>query len=56
MITSAKNYTEKETDRQNPRKMAKAMLYRQNHTKNHTHTHSLKEKKEIYIYIYINFF
>ena len=26
--------------------MAKAKLYRQNHTKKHTHTHSQKEKKE----------
>ena len=32
--------------------MAKAKLYRRNHTKKHTHTHSQKEKKEkIYIYI-----
>ena len=32
--------------------MAKAKLYRQNHTKKHTHTHSQKEKKEkTYIYI-----
>ena len=31
--------------------MAKAKLYRQNHTKKHTHTHSQKEKNEkIYIY------
>ena len=37
--------------------MVKAMLYRQNHTKNNTHTHSQKEKKEnIYIYLYIKFF
>ena len=52
MITSAKNYTKrKKMDRQNPRQMAKAKLYRQNHTKKHTHTHSHKEKKKIYIYI-----
>ena len=31
--------------------MAKAKLYRQNHTKKHTHTHSQKEKKENNIYI-----
>ena len=32
--------------------MAKAKLYRQNHTKKHRHTHSQKEKKEkLYIYI-----
>ena len=58
MITSAKHYTNKKNpknkkmDRQNPRQMAKAKLYRQNHTKKHTHTHSQKEKKEKkYIYI-----
>ena len=55
MITSAKNYTKrKKMDRQNPRQMAKAKLYRQNHTKKHTHTHSHKEKKKIYIYIQID--
>ena len=34
-----------------PRKMVKAKLYRQNHTKKHTHTHSQKEKKEKIIYL-----
>ena len=38
-------------DRQNPRQMVKAKLYRQNHTQKHTHIHSQKEKKEKYIYI-----
>ena len=33
--------------------MAKAILYRQNHTKKHTHTHSQKEEKEKYIHIRI---
>ena len=59
MITSTKNYTEK--DKNKPKKnqtdrtlgqMVKAKLYRQNHTKD-THTHSQKEKKEKYMYIYI---
>ena len=52
MITSAKNYTKKQTkktDRQNTGQMVKAKLYRQNHTNKHTHTHSQKEKKEKYI-------
>ena len=52
MITSAKNYTKKKTDRILGQ-MVKAQLYRQNHTKKHTYTQSQKEKKEkkkIYIY------
>ena len=52
MITSAKNYTKKKTDRILGQ-MVKANLYRQNHTKKHTYTQSQKEKKEkknIYIY------
>ena len=52
MITSAKNYTKKKTDRILGQ-MVKANLYRQNHTKKHTYTQSQKEKKEKkYIYIY----
>ena len=31
--------------------MAKAKLYRQNHTKKHTHTQSQKGNKKKYIYI-----
>ena len=52
MITSAKNYTKKRTDR-TLGQMVKAKLYRQSHTKKHTHTHSQKEKKEKNISIYI---
>ena len=54
MITSAKNFTKKNTKKRTDRtlgKMVKAKLFRQNHTQKHTHTHSQKEKKEIYIYI-----
>ena len=63
MITSTKNYTEK--DKNKPKKnqtdrtlgqMVKAKLHRQNHTKKHTHTQLQKEKKEKNIYIYIHFF
>ena len=60
MITSAKKYTKKKENKKHKKQtvrtlgqMAKANLYRQNHTKKHTHTHSQKEKKEekkIYIY------
>ena len=48
MITSAKNYIKQntKTDREKPRQMVKAKLYRQNHTKKHAHTYSQKEKKE----------
>ena len=56
MVTIAKKYTKKTN--QNKKwtvrtlgQMAKAKLYRQNHTKKHTHTHSQTEKKKIYIYI-----
>ena len=50
MITSAKNYTKKRTDRPLGQ-MVKAKLYIQNHTQKHTHTHSQKEKNgKIYIY------
>ena len=56
MITSSKNYTKKQTNKQTKLtnrtlgQIVKAKLYRQNHTKKHTHTHSEKEKKgEIYI-------
>ena len=52
MITSAKNYTKKKTDRILGQ-MVKANLYRQNHTKKHTYTQSQKEKKEKKKYIYI---
>ena len=48
MIRSTKNYT-KNPQKQTVRtlwQMAKAKLYRQNHTKKHKHTHSGKEKKE----------
>ena len=62
MITSAKNYTKKNKNKKTEKptdrtlgQMAKAKLYRQNHTKKHTHTHSQTKKKEkkkkIYIYI-----
>ena len=45
MITSAKNYTLKNTHTENStdrtlEKMVRAKLFRQNHTKKHTHTHS----------------
>ena len=51
MIISAKNYTKpnKTNIKQRVRtlvQMAKAKLYKQNHTKKHMHTHSQKEKKE----------
>ena len=53
MITSTKNYTKKKKNRTDRTlgQMAKAKLYRQNHTKKHTHRHSQKEKKKKYIYI-----
>ena len=45
MITSAKNYTKKNKNKKTEKptdrtlgQMAKAKLYRQNHTKKHTHT------------------
>ena len=59
MITSTKIYTKKQTKTRKQKtdrtlgQMAKAKLYRQNHTKKHIHTHSQKEKKEKNIYIYI---
>ena len=54
MITSAKNYTKKKQwTVRTLGQMAKAKVYRENHTKKHTHTHSQKEKKENFIYIYI---
>ena len=57
MITSAKNYTKKQTSKQKTDRTlgqtVKAKLFRQTHTKKHTHTHSQKEKKEkIYISIH----
>ena len=55
MITSAKNYTEKNPPKRTDRtlaQMVEAKLYRQNHTQKHTHTHSQKEKKEKKKYIY----
>ena len=51
MITSSKNYTKKQTNKQTKLtnrtlgQIVKAKLYRQNHTKKHTHTHSEKEKR-----------
>ena len=55
MVTSPKNYTKKQKQKQTDRtlgQMVKATLYRQDHTKKNTHTHSQKEKKKkIYIYI-----
>ena len=54
MLTSLKNYIKKKTKTDRTLgQMAKAKLYRQNHTKKHTHTQSQKEKKEKNIYIYI---
>ena len=49
MTASTKNYIKKKKNR-TLGQMAKAKLYRQNHTKKHTHTHSQKKEKEI-IYI-----
>ena len=61
MITSATNYTKKQTKKTKQIKtnkksrsdktqaqMVKSKLYRPNHTKKHTHTHSQKQKN-IYI-------
>ena len=60
MLTSSTNYTKKKKTTKKPQKwtvtlgqMAKAKLYRPNHTKKHTHTPSQKEEKKMYIYIYI---
>ena len=51
MITSAKNYTKKKTDRQNPRTNGKSKAIQ---TKSHkeAYTYTLT-KREIEIYIYI---
>ena len=47
MIISANNYIKKKIKTvRTLGQMAKAKLYRQNHTKKHTDTHSQKEKKE----------
>ena len=54
MITSTKICTKIKKQKWTDRKMVKAKLSRQNHTKKPTHTHSQKEKeKNIYIYLYI---
>ena len=59
MITSPKNYTktkQNKTKHQTIRtlgQMAKAKLYRQNHTKHHINIHKKRKGKYIYIYIYI---
>ena len=58
MITSTKNYTKKKKKKGTDRtlgKIAKAKLYRENHTKKHTHTHALtkREKGKKYIDIYL---
>ena len=55
MITSTKNYTKRKQKQKRTERtvgqMAKAKLYRRNHTKKHTHTHSQIEKKEKKIYL-----
>ena len=53
MITSAKNYTEKKKDRQNPKTNGKSKAIQTKYTKKHTYTHPQKEKEEKKIYLCI---
>ena len=51
MITSAKKYTKKKTDRQNPGQMVKTNLYRQkSHKEAYKYTLTKREKGKKYIY------
>ena len=53
MITSTKNYTKKQTDRQNPRTNGKSKaIQTKSHTGAYTYTLTKREKGNIYIYIY----
>ena len=54
MIRSAKNYTKKKPDRQNPRTNGKSKaIETKSHKEAYTYTLTKREKEKNYIYLYI---